>query len=576
MTRTIPLKKLILVGPSAFVLGCGQLLGANFDGLPVRPTDVEEPDAGPAGDAADGVPDRGDGDGHVPLDQRCTPSCPADGTLECDSGRQIRVCQSSDGCLHWVLLPPCNAGSICCEGTCSLTPRCGDSDDYYVDATAVSTADGSTGDGTKDHPFRTITAALRAAGAKRIHVANGTYNSDLGEVFPLVVRGASLLGGDTAKTIIEGLGYFDPALTGGIAKGPVDTALVVGDARATTLLSDLTIRVPGRRTIDNVGLVCNRGTATPSRDAASLPNTIVTRVVVDGFENGFDGLSSPPPYAGCNLKMTSSIVRSGVDGIYVPACDHPNQAPRSLDIGDETAMLGNVFELFEPWPGGPGGAGLDVGDCTTHVTVRHNTFRNSYAGISIVQYDPPANSFVVTDNKFQDLTGMGIGIFGASALVQDLSGNSFTNILAAQLRHFQGVALIIDAAGDTTAPRIVKARSNTFVGNEVGIDFRGGPPFRLASPVSDFGTRDDPGRNVFRCNSSSVSTLPGADLRVFTGGDGTVSLPFWGNTWDHAPPTSAIAESNGIDILMLSTQPPVVDANGASTSSDACPSGHAP
>src|SRR6266508_1435139 len=112
MTRTIPLKKLILVAPSAFVLGCGWLLGANFDGLPVRPTDdVDEPDAGPDGDAADGGQDRGDGDrsvildepdvdGYAPLDQRCTPSCPADGTLECDSDRQIRSCQSSDGCLH--------------------------------------------------------------------------------------------------------------------------------------------------------------------------------------------------------------------------------------------------------------------------------------------------------------------------------------------------------------------------------------------------------------------------------------------------------------------------------------------
>ncbi|MET0593141.1 MAG: DUF1565 domain-containing protein, partial [Polyangiaceae bacterium] len=75
------------------------------------------------------------------------------------------------------------------------TVGCGANEfDYYVDAQAAP-----GGDGSKEAPFQTISAAADAhakatSKARKAHVAAGTYDAALGEVFPIMLRGLSLEG----------------------------------------------------------------------------------------------------------------------------------------------------------------------------------------------------------------------------------------------------------------------------------------------------------------------------------------------------------------------------------------------
>jgi len=75
---------------------------------------------------------------------------------------------------------------------------------YYVDATNGSN---TSGNGSLASPWKTITYALSQVSSpgSDIHVLEGTYNSALGESFPLVMKpGVSLLGAGYATTTIAG------------------------------------------------------------------------------------------------------------------------------------------------------------------------------------------------------------------------------------------------------------------------------------------------------------------------------------------------------------------------------------
>lgn len=74
---------------------------------------------------------------------------------------------------------------------------------YYVSA---STGSNSTGNGTQSSPWKTITYALGQVSGKghTINVAAGTYNSALGETFPIFMTdGVSLVGAGIDKSIID-------------------------------------------------------------------------------------------------------------------------------------------------------------------------------------------------------------------------------------------------------------------------------------------------------------------------------------------------------------------------------------
>jgi parallel beta-helix repeat protein len=107
------------------------------------------------------------------------------------------------------------------EATSYVTPPVL-STDLYVDA---STGSDSTGDGSSGKPWKTITNSLNqiTGGEHRIHVAAGTYNSVLGETFPILIKNkVSLVGAGGTATIINAgganrvlycVGITDPATT---------------------------------------------------------------------------------------------------------------------------------------------------------------------------------------------------------------------------------------------------------------------------------------------------------------------------------------------------------------------------
>jgi len=117
-----------------------------------------------------------------------------------------------------------------------------------------------------------------------------------------------------------------------------------------------------------------------------------------------------------------------------------------------------------------------------------------------------------------------------------------------------------------------KVRRNEFIGNDFGILLR---VLAITGSPADFGTVDDPGNNVFRCNSALRET--GADLafagdatNVDANWGGTVHLA--GNAWDHAPPTVLTDDpiANGCDVSTIRVPHVTLDLQNASLATSAC------
>jgi uncharacterized protein DUF1565 len=73
--------------------------------------------------------------------------------------------------------------------------------DRFVDAVH---GDDVAGDGSAEHPWRTITFGSRQGAARRLLVRPGVYDAALGELFPIVLRGdVDLVGADAATTIVR-------------------------------------------------------------------------------------------------------------------------------------------------------------------------------------------------------------------------------------------------------------------------------------------------------------------------------------------------------------------------------------
>jgi hypothetical protein len=155
--------------------------------------------------------------------------------------------------------------------------------------------------------------------------------------------------------------------------------------------------------------------------------------------------------------------------------------------------------------------------------------------------------------------------------------------------------------GISGAPYIAYARSNTFVGNDVAVDFRSDTQALSSDPAlrSDFGTAIDPGHNEFRCNSAPSNLVAGG----YSGGDVWMDLrlpaaepvvvPFQGNVWDHAPPTvlfwnGSQAVPDGIDEMVYATPTDggtdgasslvwgALDSANATTTAFTCPGANVP
>ncbi len=567
----------------------------------------------------------------------CPTACPTLGATQC-MGTQVQTCQMIDGCQTWGPAADCGANMLCCGDACvaadasncyacgtacsGSTPAClptpmkcgctvavcaassmgcdtstGDcvactalpanSADFYVDATSFA-----AGTGTGSCPFQTITAALTAANAstaanKTIHVAAGTYDAALGETFPLVLRkGISLAGAGAATTTIKGTGALDHSAAGGTLNGAsYNVTILTGDTTGTSTISGLTLTSTLMTPMGGyLGVFCDQGnaantTSAPPPSPLPTPTTVLSSVTIGpNYDYGIiGGTTTTPALAGCNIKVVGSTITGNNNGMWVVGCGAgTGKISVAAALGDGTATGGNSFVSNKNGAGG--GVGVVGWDCVSPLTFDNNVFDGDDNGINVTNHSGPAGGdatlpqpdvYEVRNNSFKNLTGVGLQA-DRGVLIDQLLGNTFTNISTGAGGATNAVALRFT----TTNSQVTKARNNSFIGNDVGVEADVNPFVATTRPNFDWGTAADPGNNVFACNSSAHTGGMGSDFFFAVATGSTVTIPLQGNKWDHVPPMTSATAADGLDLLNLNAVP--VDVGGAVLAGVTCPTGHIP
>jgi len=451
--------------------------------------------------------------------------------------------------------------------------------DYYVDATAPP-----GGSGSKQQPFKTITAAVQAHAAspgvaKKAYVAPGTYDETLGERFPLVLRGLSLEGAGQGRTLIVGAGRVDHGAEGGSMPSLVTVTVVVGERALATHLSNLSIRSPSPVPVENYyGVFCDRGNAS-GEVATPLGQTHLDQVTV-GPGYALDvavATSTNPSSTGCNMLITRSTITAAWRGVLASGCGSPaNDDPVMLEMGTDDPSSGNTISWMNA--ADDLGVGLILGDCLIRGSFQYNTFRDSLVGAQVADTGLVSSPHTRVNVSFKHNVFERLGIFGLFAkgytlFADEISDNRFRSVTSAfNQTGGRAVALSLDVFD------VGKIRRNEFIGNDTAVEasFDTSP----AAPA-DFGTAQDSGNNVFRCNSARE----GAGGDVLIAGDRldpeltwTGTLRFAGNAWDHMPPTLLTVDPppNGVDLSLLYAPHIDIDRRNATLSTADCPSGRVP
>jgi hypothetical protein len=464
-----------------------------------------------------------------------------------------------------------------------------------------------SGDAGVCNTFSTISAALQAARSssatqRTVHLAPGTY-SDAAE-FPIDLRGGiSLSGNGEGSSILTGVGLATPiapptsAYTRLSSTWRVNATILAGDPEKSSRISGLTIALPPGEVAGTEAIVCDRGNAATSPPP---PNTLVSHVEIYGFEVGVRVTWSGPPLSGCNLSLTSSSIHDGWFGVVADGNDSPGGPvqPVSVRLGD-LMRGGNFFsnlDIPSSSPLAPNGAGLATCDAVTGVVVEGNHFFEQPGALSdwgiwavhAGSYESPG--FHIEGNDFGPLTTGGIGLWGP-IIVDELLDNSIHDNSMVAGFHFEAAGMTL--SGDPLANNdfepfavIRRARGNAFFGNDLGLTIHSYYTLFTQSPglETDFGTAADPGNNTFRCNAAPTSANigPGSDVFIAAAHDPAVTIPFEGNVWDHAPPTTVVAPYNtappGTDVSLVGSSGvadgPLLDTADASTASTPpCPPG---
>jgi hypothetical protein len=568
-----------------WLVGCGALVGGFEDRLP-RDGVAEHSDSGPdVSDFADRA-ETSDVDADAAHDVTDGPDARAETSdMDADASRdatdgpderddpEVSCSGTSEQCA-------CTAESCTAVGQrCnSMTGRCEPLADFYVDAAATT-----EGNGALAAPFRTITKAIQAAAsaqsasdgtAKRISVAAGRYDQALGEVFPLILRGAvSLQGAGADRTVIAGSGDLNHGAEGGSWNITLQPTIVAGDSAANIEISALTILPDGKPPVyGHIGVWCDRGGATQGATTTSGVTWLHDVTVGPAYFYGVLAATSTAPTSGCHLKVTSSRLLGNYQAIHGEGCARGvGRVPVVMEVGDSTS--GNVFEDNQDFT-------LIAGACVSRMVVQNNTFSRGGWGIAIDERldtgDKSQYAFAIKNNAITKCSVAGISIIGVP-LIDEMTNNQVTDNSAPWNAEIGGIGLTM--GGDASQPlsqpfpRIAKARGNQFIGNDVGVQIGmlGVTDFNAGNPPSDFGNAIEPGNNVFRCNASPRGG--GFDVKIEATGSGTI--PFRGNEWDHDPPTAQVLGSfaNGADLLQPASSIPAIDTTGATAKAIVCPAG---
>ena len=420
--------------------------------------------------------------------------------------------------------------------------------DFYVNA---ATGDDTNNGAAPSCAFKTLSAALTASAShasSTIHAAAGSYGA--GETFPLVLdKGRSLVGAGASSTTIQGSSSaYNTSSTGSfLDTGTHYVTLLAGDGSTTvtvsgfTFLPQSTVTTP---TANYLGVVCIAGNAPNTGASPPLPaaNLVLQGITVGpNFDTGVSISSSPSSSTGCNAAINASTFTGSNVGVATGVCggSNPVNSWPSAQVGDGTTGNANTFTA----------SGIDVfGEgCGSVQSYNDNKFESGYRGIVLVSTG--SQYFEVLGNTFDGTAGplpMGIGVnTNATAVLDKLNGNTFTNISESSAAD--------TAVGATTgyaiamgAGRIIQAHGNSINNNDNGIIFAAGTTLSNFDFSSD-GTSSN--ANQIYCNSKpSVSSAVGYDLVV----QGTPTLNFAGNVWDHATPSTGLSttlSANGTDVV---------------------------
>jgi hypothetical protein len=257
-----------------------------------------------------------------------------------------------------------------------------------------------------------------------------------------------------------------------------------------------------------------------------------------------------------------------------------------LTVGDSTENGRNTFkELRLPsdhrdWLRG---TGIELGNCVINSHIQQNTFIDSDIGVWSQQTATESSRpdpFYVEGNSFARLSNAGVNVFN-SAVLGALTDNTFETIESVNRVSWRAVALVLDTEDHVKAQaRVVRARRNRFVGNEIAISIR--QYSKIAEETtSDFGTAAEPGMNVFRCNSPSNGNMKAfaGDVLIQAPPSSTPQVTLVGNDWDHSPvvPRGLASAKDGADLTIVDSAPSApVDTSNARLASDVCPSGRTP
>jgi hypothetical protein len=489
----------------------------------------------------------------------------------------------------------CDTGSGSCVA-CVAAPA--GATDLYVDATSFA-----GGTGTDTCPFTTITAAIKARAAlptvKTIHVAPGKYAA--GESFPLQVRGFALIGAGADSTIVEGEGTYDHSVEGGqFPYSTLNVSVITGAHDADSTIRGISVKPVVLSTAADlhIGVMCDRGNLvdvyTPGTDAKlPPPNTLLDDVTIQpGYGRTMmitttsTSLVALPYESGCNVKIIGSKFMGGPgSGIWaLGAGNDDGNGHKEHIVAAELGEDGKQKNLLTGYTNANGNAFALMGwDHVFSFKIANTAFESNDWGLAITQHagaDPYVlNKYELRTSTFTKITQRAAQYDGNARLTR-FEDNTFTDVTNAQgtaVGLYLGIAN--STVSDATAPGVLKARRNKFVGNDNGVvygyDRSTAPEIKFSN--QDWGTAADKGSNVFRCNSSNVAAAAGYDVRV----QGSASNPmlFVGNAWDHAPVvTASLAEprsaANATDLTYKAGV--IADVSFATVATDACPQGRTP
>ena len=249
------------------------------------------------------------------------------------------------------------------------------------------TGSNTTADGTCDKPYKTISAAIASyVSGSTIWVAPGTYDTALGEVFPIIVPAGVALIGDEAN---KGKGSVNTEIIGnGQYLGALDAAVepLTGATIAGLIVSATTVsagQLP-------VGIIVNSNNV-----------TIRNNHIVNSLEYGLYILNGSQQVITGNIMQNNNwggIIFRNTSGSGAKI-EHNRITDNKYGIEVDSAAIG-----MDIGGGAAGSAGLNILSCNTFNDVWSNTTGTISAMNNIWDHVPPSGNDIWTSGTVTFIT----------------------------------------------------------------------------------------------------------------------------------------------------------------------------